>query len=129
MKLSTETDTVERSNDAAPHSLINSIISAIQNNADFSLAVPEHLRYVLRAMHMTPNGRSEMLKGIAGLPRTSKQMVELGVFYIDGNFVCLHRDIFSALEAKDAKRDALIKRLQQYAAGTPLTEAELAGFL
>ncbi len=114
---------------AAHNALVSAMVDAINNGDDHKLLVDEKLRYTLRGIELCPKSGDRMLLGYDGMPKTSKKLVELGVFCIDGDKVKLHGDIYDALEEKRAKRDRLIERLIELKGVESINEHELADCL
>lgn len=85
---------------AAHNALVSAMVNAINNGDDYKLLVDEKLRYTLSGIELYPKSGDRMLLGYDGMPETSKKLVELGVFCIDGDNVKLHDDIYDALEEK-----------------------------
>lgn len=112
----------------APNALVSAMVDAIENGKDHRLLVEEELRASLSGIVLFEQAKDKMLLGYKGMPRTSKKLVTLGVYVIEGEYVCLHRDIYKALKKKDAKRDRLLERLIRANKGESLTEQELAEF-
>jgi hypothetical protein len=95
--------------------LVSRIVASIRNNEDYTLCVKESLRYVLKACSSAVKGRGKMELGLGGLPKCSAKLVEMGVFYIDGNYVYVHREIYVALQEKQRAFNERLKRLQSKA--------------
>lgn len=111
---------------AAPNALVSAMVDAIKNGEDHRLLVEEELRASLNGIVLCKKAKDKMLLGYKGMPRTSKKLVTLGVYTIEGEYVSLHRDIYLALKEKSAKMDRLLERLKRANKGEPLTEQELA---
>ena len=93
--------------------LVDRIVMSIENNQDYTLCVQESWRNVLKACVTSTHGRDPMLLGLKGLPKDSAQLVGMGVFYIDGEYLCVHRAIYSAIQEKDRKFDDFLERLKR----------------
>jgi hypothetical protein len=107
-------------------SLIAEIVQDIDENLNHTLRVPEPLRATLDAIPLFKQARDEMHKGIKGLPKTSAKLVALGVFYIEGKYVWLHRDIYRALKRWDIRLDDLIARLEAEAVDSDATDFDFS---
>lgn len=92
--------------------LVSCIVASIKSNNDYTLCVKEPLRYVLKACSSAVKGRGKMERGLEGLPKDSAKLVKMGVFYIDGNYVYVHREIHIALQEKERAFNEMLKRLQ-----------------
>jgi hypothetical protein len=116
---------------AAANALVGAMIVAISQGDDHKLLVDESLRYTLKGIELCPKNGDKMLLGYEGMPKNSKKLVSLGVFCINDEYVCLHPDIYDALEEKKAKRDRLIERLKCFSADREesINEQDLAGLL
>jgi len=95
--------------------LVIEISNAIENGKDYTLLVPESLRFVLKSCANAPGGKSEMLTGLKGLPKDSLKLVEMGVFHIDGGYVKVDSDILRAIEKKTNNLESLLVKLKEKA--------------
>jgi hypothetical protein len=70
------------------------------------------LFYTFDALIGTPDYKSEMLLGEEGLPLTTVDLIEIGLFVIDGKNVALAPEIKKVVVAKKLKFERLLERLQ-----------------
>lgn len=94
--------------------IVTSIIDTVNNGGDTSTLLPADLHQTFEAI-MLYQGEDTMHRGIKGLPRSSKALVDMGIFYIDGNKVKLHADIYAAVQAKQGRQDRFLAKLEKLA--------------
>ncbi len=108
-------------NDEAVSDLIARIVNDIESNSGmYELNVPQQLREVFKTFVSLYTDGAEMYRGVEGLPKTTAQLVNLGVCYIEGNFVYLHKAISDAHKEKLLKRDRLLEKLKRHPANKHL---------
>ncbi|MDP2566389.1 hypothetical protein [Pseudoalteromonas marina] len=100
--------------------LIASIVTGVNTNTDYLSNVPERLRELLKNFMDLYIEGAEMFAGVEGLPKTTAKLVELGVCYIEGNFVYLHPAICDAVIEKNLRRDRLLEKLKNHPANAHL---------
>lgn len=74
--------------------------------------IGESLFYTFDALVGTPHYKSEMCLGVEGLPDTSAQLVEIGLFEINGKFVELSPVVKQVAIAKKNLLDELLLKLK-----------------
>jgi hypothetical protein len=93
--------------------LVDCVVKAIDKGQDYTLCVQEPERDTLKSFVKATDGRDLMLLGIKGLPTRTAKLVKLGVCYIDGDYVCLHRDIYVAIQKKERKFEDFLEKLKR----------------
>lgn len=94
--------------------VVTQLERAILNNTPITDVISAELQYTLNGITLYPSYQDQMLLGPHGLPNTSRKLVEMGVFYIHGDYIALHPTLCQAFDTVKNKKDALLARLQRY---------------
>ncbi|MEF1300488.1 hypothetical protein QTO17_00970 [Vibrio owensii] len=76
----------------------------------------ESLAYTFDAVITCYRDGAKMELGVDGLPDTTRKLVDLGVFYIDGEMIRLHPALKAKADEMNQSQDNLLAKLKKMAA-------------